>query len=334
MDAELNETIQEDSRPILQLNRQLLPIDKYAAREGLSYSIIEECGRLGILQIRKYKGKTYVVDVPLSPYLPACEDFPLLYEKPNANTSDTIQSARGGQPFNKANEIKKIAELAQRIASDAHGTIDELTKPAIGPFNTETMSTIKDQAAGTIKHETEHPENKLKPEQNPLSNQTRFTNPLEQLKVKRFRQVKAVFLAVCLFAILLAGLWLYMNQSINRGRLNQIATNIQIIYDDSIRTSQQIATLQNKLVEFTAESEWAKNELNNNKAETTSLHEEIKSLQNELAAIKQGLETIQQHNTTTLEQLREQLRQLTDKIEKVVNNKTPSGSSAKGGASK
>jgi len=52
----------------LQLNRSLLPIDEYAAREGVSRSIVEECGKLGIVQIRRCKGRMFVVDVPLSPY--------------------------------------------------------------------------------------------------------------------------------------------------------------------------------------------------------------------------------------------------------------------------
>ena len=59
----------EEVEATLQLKRALLPIDEYAAREGLSRGIVEECGKLGVIQIRRYKGKTFVVDVPLSPYL-------------------------------------------------------------------------------------------------------------------------------------------------------------------------------------------------------------------------------------------------------------------------
>jgi len=56
------------SRPAFILKKSLLSIDEYAAREGLSRDIIEHCGKLGIVLIRKYKGKTFVVDLPLSPY--------------------------------------------------------------------------------------------------------------------------------------------------------------------------------------------------------------------------------------------------------------------------
>jgi hypothetical protein len=63
-----------ESEPILQLNRSLIPLKEYAAREGVSESIIYECSKLGIVQIRKCKGRIYVVDVPLSPHMTALEE--------------------------------------------------------------------------------------------------------------------------------------------------------------------------------------------------------------------------------------------------------------------
>ena len=45
----------KEAKPILPLERQLLPIDEYAAREGVSSEVIEECSELGIAQLRKYK---------------------------------------------------------------------------------------------------------------------------------------------------------------------------------------------------------------------------------------------------------------------------------------
>jgi len=44
--------------------KSLVPLDEYAAREGIPADILEQQGDLGVVQIRKYKGKKYVVDVP------------------------------------------------------------------------------------------------------------------------------------------------------------------------------------------------------------------------------------------------------------------------------
>ncbi len=106
----------------LQLKRPLLPIDEYAAREGVSRDIVEECGQLGIVQIRKYRGKTFVVDVPLSPYRCASEAS----EKPI-------------QPTDKTAHTKKTSELVQKVNPDAPETAEEP-----GKSNNETVK------AGTI----------------------------------------------------------------------------------------------------------------------------------------------------------------------------------------
>ncbi len=44
--------------------RTLVPLDEYAARQGISSDIIEQQGQLGVIQIRKFKGQKFVVDVP------------------------------------------------------------------------------------------------------------------------------------------------------------------------------------------------------------------------------------------------------------------------------
>jgi hypothetical protein len=45
--------------------RELVPLDEYAAREGISSDIVEQQGQLGVIQIRKFKGRKFVVDVPI-----------------------------------------------------------------------------------------------------------------------------------------------------------------------------------------------------------------------------------------------------------------------------
>ena len=62
-------TAKGEAETTLQLKRPLVTLEEYAAREGVSKSIVYECSRQGILQLRKCKGQTYVVDVPISPYV-------------------------------------------------------------------------------------------------------------------------------------------------------------------------------------------------------------------------------------------------------------------------
>lgn len=43
--------------------RNLVPLHEYAARQGISSDIVEQQGQLGVIQIRKFKGQKFVVDV-------------------------------------------------------------------------------------------------------------------------------------------------------------------------------------------------------------------------------------------------------------------------------
>lgn len=43
--------------------RNLVPLNEYATRQGISSDIVEQQGQLGVIQIRKFKGQKFVVDV-------------------------------------------------------------------------------------------------------------------------------------------------------------------------------------------------------------------------------------------------------------------------------
>jgi peptidoglycan hydrolase CwlO-like protein len=43
--------------------RNLVPLEEYAARQGISSDVVEQQGQLGVIQIRKFKGQKFVVDV-------------------------------------------------------------------------------------------------------------------------------------------------------------------------------------------------------------------------------------------------------------------------------
>lgn len=112
MQTNTDKVISQETKPTLQLKRPLLPIDEYAAREGLSIKFVEECAKLGIIQIRRYKGKTFVVDVPLN--LCHC-------------ASEAVTSP--AQHIDEAAHARKISELAQKVAPEYLETTTEPAKP-------------------------------------------------------------------------------------------------------------------------------------------------------------------------------------------------------------
>ena len=58
----------EQPEPTLTLKRAPLPIDEYAAQKGISTKLVEEHAKQGIIHLRKYKGKTFVIDASSAAY--------------------------------------------------------------------------------------------------------------------------------------------------------------------------------------------------------------------------------------------------------------------------
>jgi septal ring factor EnvC (AmiA/AmiB activator) len=60
-----DERATQKAAPVSHFRRPLVPLDEYAQREGISSDIVEQQGQLGVIQIRKFKGRKFVVDVPV-----------------------------------------------------------------------------------------------------------------------------------------------------------------------------------------------------------------------------------------------------------------------------
>jgi hypothetical protein len=145
MEPATGQTVSQETPPTLQCKRSLLPIDEYAAREGLSRGIIEQCGKLGILQLRKYKGKTFVVDVPLSPYL--CT--PEAGKEPPQSTSKSGCAKKTPKPTQKA--APDVPETFETDEPTGSGAISRLVERMF-----ETSPKITDDKTHSNRSPDEH----------------------------------------------------------------------------------------------------------------------------------------------------------------------------------
>lgn len=50
------------------LARRLIELGEYAKREGITPQDVKKCSEIGVVQLRRHKGKTYVVDMPVCSY--------------------------------------------------------------------------------------------------------------------------------------------------------------------------------------------------------------------------------------------------------------------------
>ncbi|NIA17386.1 MAG: hypothetical protein GWO86_03460, partial [Planctomycetes bacterium] len=95
--------LREREEPILHLGKRLLPIDEYSSRTGLSTGLLEQYGRIGIVQIRRYKGMAFVVDVPSR----------LRFGNTEAGAIEELVDSR-----NRALQTKKLTSLVAKLTSN------------------------------------------------------------------------------------------------------------------------------------------------------------------------------------------------------------------------
>ena len=55
-------------KSLFSTKKALLTFGEYASRQGVSSGVVEQCAKLGIVQVRKHKNDKFVVDLPLSIY--------------------------------------------------------------------------------------------------------------------------------------------------------------------------------------------------------------------------------------------------------------------------
>ena len=313
--------ISQEDRPILHLKRPLLPIDEYATREGISRGIVEECGKLGIVQIRKYKGKTFVVDVPLSLYL--------------YGTSETAVEQR--HPTDRAIQDKKIDEFVQKVTPKA--PILQKKNRVKNPDTPEITIKSPKPVDKSVETKKEMPELVHTPQAEELSLDAFLA---AQAWSKRTWQVIALFSLTFLFAAFLINIWFYMGRKVQLAKIEKAYASVQQSLSDSAEANQRAKALQSELAESgtklgrtknelyntRVELERVKTELDSSKAELKRLRSElansrveVRTVQDELTLARGDLEAIQQRNTKAVSRLNEQIQRLSTRLTELGKNR-------------
>ena len=310
MRTDINRITPEETGPILQLKRPLLPIDEYAARQGISTDIVEEYGKLGIVQIRKYKGKMFVVDVPLSRYLYTTET-PETTDQSTQLTSENMQPEDIPEPMQVLSpEVLKIVNELTAAADDEITKTKSLSE-SMRPPDSQAFE-ITDEQLKPV-DETVEVKEKAKSTQITQEDGTQVSLLIAQAKSKRTWQIAALLSIAFFFATLVANLWLYTDRKIQLEKLNQANANIQTAYNNSRRATQQIETLQNELSSSKTQIGRVQNELDSYKAQ-------VKTLRNELTQARQNLRDIQKRNAEAVERLNRQIQKLSAQPHNNYNN--------------
>ncbi len=259
--------------PTLKLKKALLPIEEYAARERLSTDVIEKCGKLGIIQIRRFKGKTFVVETPYPPF----------------NGIDEIDP----EPTQPADET----EQAQKISEPAAGATDEKADAVDQELEKNDVSELL-----KLFHDKELPFEDL------LASQIKAKKICQKIAV-----ASVVFALIVLFVGLWfyadRKMWLTdstisyagLQPKINNSEIT--ASQVEALQGQLQNSGTQIENLKSQLEDSRAQIETLENQLQNSTLKTGPMHAELanslaelKSVQDKFVRAREDFESLKSQN--------------------------------------
>ena len=292
--------ISQKNEPILQLKRPLLPIDKYASREGLSKDMVEHFSKIGYVQIRKFKDKTYVVDIPVSQY-----------------SFGDADSAESSQFEVETGEPEELLEDAETTVDDTADELTLLEKP-VEPIHTPELERIKiaKQPVETARKPAE-----INPVPQPVQTYTDTEIQLDflaaQAQAKRSWQMGAIFSTAVLFVAVFIALWSLADRKVQLNRANQAYAGMYQLSTDSAQTIKHAQLLQNDLDISEATITHLRSDLEKSTAEVKSLQKDliasradVEMIRSRLEQAKQTHQAAQQKNAKALKELTEQFQNL------------------------
>jgi hypothetical protein len=231
---------------LLGLQRPLVPIEEYAAREGVSVDIVEQCVKLGILQTRKFRDKTFVVDTLFN-----------LHSYISENPDET------SKPIERAKQVKKIFELVRKATPQPSTKTEEPTTPGHSkpiekpsrPVHRPQIKRPEVVAESTKKIEKpvqikQKPATAKKPQENFCSLEVLLA---AQAKSRRIWQIVALSSVAAVCVLLFVGLLFYADYKVQLSRFNRTYTIVQSSLNEAGQISTTARKLQNELDRSNAE---------------------------------------------------------------------------------
>ncbi len=317
MKTTLSETSLSTTRPAVQLHKPLMPIDAYMAREGVSESVVEEYRQLGIVQIRRHKGKTYVIEIPLEPYP----------SEPEA----AQQTARPGGEAGRAEQVSEPAEkvITAAVPAEAEKSREETVKTAkrlqffvqllLAPANIAgrlkrivlsvgrlcvKLLVMAGRLTKSAKSKLERIVRIPKLARSPRQSAGRVEIARTATESRIAWRIPAGAALILLAASLVTNGWLFIDRQRRIDRLEYAYAGIMIKHNNYIKARLQNDSLQAGLDDFSAEINLLRNELNNSA-------EQVQNLRDQLMQAMRDIQIIKQHNAETQAQLNERIRNLT-----------------------
>jgi len=301
--------------PKLCLNRPLVQIDEYASRIGVTRGVIEQAAKLGIIRTRKFRGQTFVLDIPI-PEVAQLEEV-------RSSDSEDLQCVVSRLLSEIEKKQKTASQYNDNFAGNGQGSsevnieknrgkiftgIYTIVKKLIGKLSFEIdFKGIFRRKFGSRLSKPADDETGLEFPGYPNKNRIR---DLQKLRVHDllvnspvFKAVKSVAvygLLVVLVLGLLANLWVYTysdtTQPAQSGDISTASVNVNQLQSQYSKAQQRINLLEEQLAETQARNEQLESRVG-------SLQNRINTLNAELSITRSSLKQLRFQNRKALQQL-------------------------------
>jgi hypothetical protein len=297
------------NEPIFSRKKSLLTVNQYAVRQGVSTGVVQECARLGVVQVRKHKNKTFIVDLPLDTYritkpqnyLPSEAVNTEIYVNKITGLMNKIfqpdNQTRLLPPETKRTESKKNTELK---IIEANPVPAELPSPQPwhkGPDTIPDLNLFAEE-----KNDNLQPEDEIEPDI------SRFRIPFPRSLIESVRTVsgrKLSFAVVILALIICIGayVWANINRKIQEQKLQQAYESIGKLITKYEDVRQKARLYEFDMMNWRSEAEQTKRSLI--ESETA-----LQDAKEKLYGTQKDFQTMQQYNAETVKELNDQINRI------------------------
>ncbi len=288
--------------------KKLLTVQQYASSQGISTGIVDEAARLGVVQIRRHKNKTFIVDLPLD----ACK---------NIRQESDCQSPAVSQPFDTVQQAQKISEMVNKIFQPAQPA----AKPAAAVNKPVAKTSIDEKQPITEKTQSQIPDLKLFDKQWDLPEiaaaaEIENIKPVEPaFKISLIRRLRdflqtasgnklviigmSFVILVCYFAYA----WTSYQSQMQQKKLQRAYENMTKLINEKDAALRKAQLYELESANWRAESM-------RNKKSIASLEVELVQTKERLLQAEKDLAAAQQNHVSTLRQLNQQIQEIANRV--------------------
>ena len=268
--------------------KSLLTLQQYASSQGISAGVVEECAKLGVVQIRRHKNKTFIVDLPL-----------------DAGKTAKQQEEIKIEPINTAEQAQRLSGIVNKIFQPSV----QQSKPVVAVVKPAPQTTSVSIPDLKIFAQEENKAPAIKPETfEPVPVEFKVSlgrKIFDAFTLSTGWKVAFVFMAFGLIITAAAFVWMNFESKAQQQKLEQAYENIGKLVNEYDSAAHKAKMLEMDTANWKTEAQQSQKSIAN-------LQVELVQTKERLSETQENLSQIQENHVETLKQINEQLKEITD----------------------